>query len=176
MRDDEIELGRLRDDGAVGFDDAERLLHAEARVLLVGDRRHDDIAAQAERRRLAARDERRRDAGLHVVRTAAIETVALDARVVRRVHPRDAHGVDVAAQQQRAPASRARRAHDDARASGRPLDHPRLEPRCERPPGDERRDLALAGPAGHERRVDGVDRDELAQQVGRPHVSGGARA
>ncbi len=180
VRDDELELGRLGDDGRVGAHRREHLLDAEACVLLVGDGGHDDVTAQAERRRLPARDQRGRHARLHVVRAAAVQAVALDARIVRRLHPRDPDGVDVTAQQQRAPAPGARRAHDDARAPRRRLEHAGLEARGERPAVDERRDLALARPAaagGRERRVDRVDRDELAQEVDDPlHVSEAARA
>ena len=139
-------------------------------MLLVGDGRDDDVPAQPERGRLAAGDERGGDAGLHVVGAAAVAAAALHARLVRGLHALDADGVDVPAQQQRAPAARARRPHDDARAPRRRFEHPRLEVRGERPALDERRDLALAGAAGGERGVDGVDRDELAQEVGQAHA------
>ena len=169
VRDGDRELGRLGDDGRVGLDGAKHLLDAEARVLLVGDRRDDDVAVQAQRGGLAAGDEGRGDARLHVVGAAAVEPVALDARVVRCVHPPDAHRVDVPAEQQRAPASRAAGTNDDARPAGRALEHVGLQTGGERPARDERRDLALAGAARHERRVDRVDRHELAQQLAHSH-------
>ena len=101
MRDDHFELGRLGDDRGVGTDRAQRLLHADARVLLVGDRGDDDVAGETELRGLTAGDQRGGDAGLHVVGAAAIEPVAVDARRVRLVHALDVDRVDVTAEQQR---------------------------------------------------------------------------
>ena len=89
-------------------------------------------------------------------------------------HALDADGVEVAAQQQRAPAARAARADEHARPAGRRLEHVGLQPGVARPAGDERGDLALAGAAGHERRVDGVDRDEVREEAG--HVRHPAQA
>ena len=54
VRDHQLELGGLGHDRAVGMDRAQRLLHAEARVLLVGHRRHHHVAGQPEAGRLAA--------------------------------------------------------------------------------------------------------------------------
>src|SRR3712207_6950265 len=50
---------------------------------------------------LAAGEQRGGHAGLHVVRAAAVQPVALDARRVRVGHPLDGDGVDVAAEQDR---------------------------------------------------------------------------
>jgi hypothetical protein len=127
----ELELGRLGHDRRVGPQRAQDLLHAEARVLLVGDRGHDDVAAQPERRRVAARDERRGEAALHVVRPAPVEAVAVGAWVVRRRHPGDADRVEVPAEQQRAPA-----AEPGARTTtlGRPAWPPGPRPRGPRRP------------------------------------------
>jgi hypothetical protein len=174
VRDDQLELGRLGDDRGVGAGRPEHLLDADARVLLVGDRGDDDVPGQAERGGLAAGDERRGDPGLHVVRAAAVEPVALDARRVRVAHAPDGDRVEMAAEQQRPPAARARRAHDDARTARSALEHLCLEPGGARPLGDERGDLALPRAARHERGVHGVDRDERGREV--PDVAHRPRA
>jgi hypothetical protein len=116
MGDDHLELGGLRDDRRVGPDRAQHLPHADARVLLVGHRRHHDVPRQRPGSRFAAADESRREARLHVVGTAAIEPIAIDARRVRVRHAVDADRVQVRAQQQRASAAPPARADHDARA------------------------------------------------------------
>ena len=48
VRDDQLELGGLGHDRGVGADRGSDLLHAEARVLLVGDRGDDDVPREPE--------------------------------------------------------------------------------------------------------------------------------
>ena len=136
-------------------------------MLLVGDRGDDDVAGEIERRRLAARDQRGGEPGLHVVGAAPVEPVAVERGCERRVHPLDVDRVDVAAEQQRPAAAAAARADDDARPAGRLLEDLGLEAGVARPRGDERCDRGLAGAARDERGVDRVDRDEAREKLGR---------
>ena len=117
----------------------------------------------------AARDARRvdhrGDAALHVLRAAAVEPAVALARIERRRHALDADGVDVAAEHQR-PARRSRPSSTPI-TFGRPgatscsVD---VEPdrACAR--RSRAAICAFARRAGHERRIDGIDRDELAQE------------
>ena len=95
---------------------------------------------------------------------AAVQPVAVDPRDERVGHPVVADGVEVRAQQQRAPAATARRADEHAGAPRRRLEPLRDQARIARPARHERRDLRLARAARHERRVDRVDRDQRAEQ------------
>jgi hypothetical protein len=177
VRDRDLQLGRLGHDRGVGAHGAQRLLDADARVLLVGDGGDHDVAGQAERRRLATGEQRGDDTRLHVVGAAAVEPVALDARLVRPRHAGHADGVEVPAQQQRPAASGPARPDEHARPPGHLLQHLDLEPGAVRPGGHERRDLRLGGAARHQVGVDRVDRDERAEQVDHvvAHVSTPAR-
>ena len=103
--DDQLELGRLGHDRRVGADGGQHLLHAEARVLLVGHGGDHDVAGQAGGGDLAAREQRRREPGLHVIGAAAVQPVAVEPRRVRVGHALDPDRVEVRAQQQRAPAA-----------------------------------------------------------------------
>ena len=49
MRGDNIEVGRLADDRAVGAEGSEHLFRAKAAVFLVGDERKQEVAAQPAR-------------------------------------------------------------------------------------------------------------------------------
>jgi hypothetical protein len=84
---------------------------------------------------------------------------------VRLDHPVDADRVEVSAEQQRAPAAGASRAHHDARPAGNLLEHPRLEPRVACPLRDERGDRTLTGGAWHQSGIDRVDRDERGGEL-----------
>jgi hypothetical protein len=168
--DDQLELGRLGHDRGVGLHRAEHLLHAEAGVLLVGHGGDHDVAAQPGPRGLAAGEQRRREAGLHVIGAATGEPVTLQARRVRVGHARHPDRVGVRAQQQRPPATGPAGSHDDARASRRRLQHVHLQPGRARPLDDEARHLGLPGTAGHQRRVDGVDGDHPGGELDQVRV------
>ena len=121
--DPDVEAGGLRDDARVG---AHAVRHAGdpagAGRLLVGDRVHEQVARQAD----AERGERlgcqhhRCDAALHVAGAAAVELSVAHHRGVRIARPallglaRD--DVDVAVEQQAAPAARACEARQQLRA------------------------------------------------------------
>ena len=109
-----VERRRLGDDAGVGLDAvADRGQTAGARRLLVGDRVHDQVAAQAyaglgQRHR---RERHRGNAALHVAGAAAVEVPAAHLRGVGVARPAVArlrrHHVDVPVEQQAAPAARA---------------------------------------------------------------------
>ena len=145
---------------------AQCLLDPQAGVLLVGDGRHDDIAGQPEAGRLAGRDQRGGDAGLHVVGAAAEEAVPVDPGRVRIGHAFDADGVEVPAEQERAPTPFSSRANEHARSARRRLQALGVKSGSLGPPFDEAGNLRLAGPTAYERGVHGVAGDEGGEQSG----------
>jgi hypothetical protein len=112
------------------------------------------------------RDQRGGDTGLHVVGATAVQAVAVDARDMRVGHALDRHRVEVAAEQQRPPATGPTRADEHRGAAGRVLERRDLESASRRPARDVPRDLRLARAARDERGVDRVDRDEISKQRG----------
>ena len=161
VRDARAQMRRLGDDARVGAPAAQDRLDALAGVLLVGHRADDHVAAQPVAGGRGARHHDRGQAALHVVGPAAVEASVADHRLVRTLHPVDVDGVQVRVEHQRRAAAGAPRDADDARPAGERLVDGDVEPPIGEPRGDEGGDLGLAGPARHERRVDGVDRHEL---------------
>src|SRR3954447_8599800 len=156
MRDGELQLGRLGDDGPVRRYALEHGLCPGRRKLLVTDRGHDDVAAQTVG--IRSSDENRGERALHVVAPATVEPAVLDARLERRSHARDTDRVEMAVEEQRAAASRPAPSRDHTGTSlAQNLD---LEPAPTAPVRDEKRGLALPRAARDERGVDRVDRDE----------------
>ncbi|MFZ0977013.1 MAG: hypothetical protein WAN22_32650 [Solirubrobacteraceae bacterium] len=167
----QLELGGLGDDRRVdrgtGEQPANHFLDPEARVLLVGDGGHDDVAGEPALRELTAGDERGGESCLHVVGAATVESIAVQTRRVGIGHPLDGHRVVVTAQQQRPPAAAAPPPDDHARPARGLFEHLGVEaaPAC--PADHELGDLALAGAADNERRVDRVDRHHRFQELER---------
>ena len=124
--DPDLERRRLGHDARVGAHAVgDRCDAARARRLLVGDRVHEQVACEAdvEPGEHLGREHHRRDAALHVAGAAAVElAVAHDGRV-RVVRPARlglaGDDVDVAVEQQAAPAARAGEARDAAAAGRR---------------------------------------------------------
>ena len=114
MRDCDAQVGRLDDDRSVGVHTLDDRLGADRRELLVGDQGHDHITSQP--RYLGRGEQDRGKRAFHVIRAASVEAVAVDARLERRLHPRDADGVEVAVQEQRPTIARPALRGDDARA------------------------------------------------------------
>ncbi len=94
-----------------------------------------------------------------------MEAVAIDVRRVPIGHALHADGVEVPAEQKRAPTAAAAGAHDDARAPRGLLVDLGFEAGAPGPARHVRGNLGLAGGARLERGVDGVDRDERAGQL-----------
>jgi hypothetical protein len=166
VRDAEALVGRLGDDRGIRAPALEEALGPDARRLLVDDGRHDHVAAQPERPALRSRGQDRGEAALHVVRAAAVEPVALDARGEPAVRLEQADGVRVRVQDERAAPARPARDPDDVRPSGRGLLDVDLEPCGAEPAGHQPRDLALACARRREARVDRLGRDERGCQLG----------
>jgi hypothetical protein len=162
--DDDLQPGRLGDDAGVRAEALEHRLDANARVLLVGDGGDDHVAGET------GTDHRRRgehaggDAGLHVVAAAAVEPAVADVRDVRLAHPVHADRVDVPAEHERPPATAPACRADHRRPPDPGLHDLDLQACLGEPACDERGDLLLAGPARHQRGIDGVDRDELGDE------------
>ncbi len=166
VRDDELELGRLGHDGGVRAHRLEDVLDPEARVLLVRHRGDDDIARETQSGRIATGDQSGGDPGLHVVRAASVEPVALDPRCERLSHAVDSDRVEVPAEQERAAPAGPPGPDDDARSARLTLDRPRLETVRLGPARRESRHFGLARSSRHERWVDRIDRDERGEQTG----------
>jgi hypothetical protein len=75
--------------------------------------------ARPRRLRLVRRDQRGGDTGLHVVGATAVQAIAVDARDMRVGHALDRHRVEVAAEQQRPPATGPARTDEHRGAAGR---------------------------------------------------------
>ena len=137
-------MRRLGDDARVGAEAAQHGLDAVARVLLVGDGGHDDVAARAARRAAARAGEHdRREAALHVVGAAPVEAPVAHPRLVR-VGPSPATPtVSVwAMSSSAAPPPVPRATPDDVRAPGRLVDDRHLEAALAQPRRDVGGDLA----------------------------------
>ena len=143
-------------------------LGADRLVLLVAHERDDHVAAQPGICDRGRRGHDRRHAALHVERAATVHAVAVDPRdrtapacPRRRRCPCARRG---AASGRRPSLGRWRSAlaRPGATSSTRAREAAALEPARR-----ERRDLGLAGAAGHERRVDRFDLDEPREELGR---------
>ena len=160
----QLQFGRLGDDGSVRRDAAQRLLNAEARMLLVGDRGDHHVPGQPESGHLPRGEQRRCDTGFHVISAAAVQAVRFDPWRMRRAHALHAYGVDVPTQQQSTTTPRAARANQHARTARSLLKPLRLEPRVTRPGFDQHCDLPLARTSGSQRRIHRVNGHQRGQQ------------
>ncbi len=133
VRVDDVQAGRLGDDGEVGPDAAaHQLAHAEHGVLLVHGTRHDDVAAPSRpfTRQPGEARQHRRHAPLDVARAPAIEPAVVDPGAEwLDGHVVDRHGILVRLEQQRAARIGARgtlllEMHQDTV----PIDHMTIEP------------------------------------------------
>jgi hypothetical protein len=146
---------------------------ASTGVFLIGDSGEHDVALGTAAYRLTHRDERGGEAGLHVVRAAAVETVAIGARLDPSLT--DADSVEVAAQKQSGRLGGCGSAGGDqqARSAGGGLEPFRIQPGLDRPTGDQIGDCCLADSTGSQRGVLGIDRDQGRQEVADLGIQGG---
>jgi hypothetical protein len=158
-------VGRLGDDRCVRAPALEQQLGADTGCLLVGDRRHDHVAAEVERRAGGSCGRNRGEAALHVVGTTAVEAPRLDARRQAAVRLEQADRVRVRVQEQRASATAAAGDADDVRTSRRRLLDVHLEPGSLEPLGDHSRDLRLPAPGRREAGIDRRERDEPSGEL-----------
>ena len=113
----------------------------------------------------ARRVDHRGHAGFHVLRAAAVQPAVAFGRRERIAHAGDADGVGMAAEHQRA-AFRAPLEHaHDVRAARRDFVDGDVEPGSLQVCADGGGDFALTGSAGHERRIHGVDGDQVPEQA-----------
>jgi hypothetical protein len=165
------EVGRLGDDRRISTPALHHCLGANARVLLVDDGRyHQSAGAEPLLRQNPRRIDHRCDTALHVLGAAAVETAITFDRCKRVGHSCDADCVGMPAKHHRGPWLPSLEDADDIRPAGRNLVDTHVEPDAAHRRRNGVRDLALTGSAGHERRIDGVDSDEVAQEAeGRVH-------
>ena len=166
-------LGDHRGVDAGRIELGEDFLDAQAGVLLVGDGDDDDLAVDASEGGFPAGDEGGGEAGLHVVRAAGVEPVAVDAGRECVPGAGESDSVEVAAQKQPAAAGVASAAQDDAGPAGRALGYLRVQSGGSSPVGDDSCDVRLAGAARVEAGVDRVDAQEGVEQVQDGQVVGG---
>jgi len=94
----DLQFRGFGDNGCVGPDRAQNLLHAQARLLFVGNRCDRYVPGKPQLGRLAAGDQRCRDSALHVIGAAPVQPIALDARSEWPAHSLNPDGVHVAAE------------------------------------------------------------------------------
>ena len=169
MAHGDLEIGRLGHDGAAGTPFRNHGVGADAGVLFVDDGGENQPARweSALFRNDADGGNHGRHAALHVLRAASVEAaVPLDRRERIR-HPCDADRVDVAAEHESVPRRTSFEHADRVGSTRRDLLCLDVEADAAHLGGNGTGDLRLAGRTGHERRVDGVDRDEVAEQANR---------
>ena len=138
---------------------------AEARVLLVGDRGHEDVPGEAgsgvpeEPRRLDTGGER----ALHVVGAAPVQPAVLDPGRERILHALHAHRVVVRVEHEGGTAPRARKASDDAGAARLRFVAVHGEPRLAHVAGRHAGDRGFPRGSGHEGRVHRVRGNEVRE-------------
>ena len=159
-------IGRLGDDGAVGGPALDERVGADARMLFVDDGGdHEAAGRESLLRDRAGRGNHRGDAALHVLRAAAVQPAIALRRRERIAHAGDADGIGVAAEHERASLRPSLEDADDIGPAGcHGLDR-HVEPEAAHRGGDRGGDLLFARRARHERRVHGVDGDEIAEQT-----------
>ncbi len=162
---DKFQFRRLGDNGPIGPVALGHGQRAQPGVLLIHDGGHDDVAAQAQAARLGRGEQARRHAALHVIRAAAVEPAAFDARLKWLGHTRHADSVDVAVEQQRTAAARPAGNADDVGPARLHFFDVDFQPGGAQPIGDEGADGRLARRAGDEIGVDGVDGDQVGQEL-----------
>ena len=134
-------------------------------VLFVHDNGNDQAARmQPALRRDARRVDHRRNTAFHVLGSAAVQPAVDLAWIERRAHTLDAHGVDVTAEHQRAPRGCPFENTDDVRTARRDFLKVDVEPELPHVRRDRLGRHALAFCTRHERRVDGVDGDQVAKE------------
>ena len=134
-------------------------------MLLVRDGRHQQPAPREApaHRDLRRRVDHGRHAALHVLAAAPVEAAVPQDGLEGRGHPFDAHRVRVAAEHQRPTGLPALDYGNDVRPPRCDLGDLDVDAGRRERRGDSIRNARLPGAAGHERRVDGVDRDQVAQ-------------
>jgi hypothetical protein len=112
----------------------------------------------------ARRIDHRRHAALHVLRSAAIETAVALNRRERLAHAGHTDGVGMPAEHQRRTFHPRLEHTDDVRPSAAGVFDGDLESDAAHRGGNRIGNLAFAGGTGHQRRIDGVDGNQIAQQ------------
>ena len=161
-RDGYLGAGGLGDDRGVGPHRLGDGLGADRGELLVADGGNDDVARNVLVGGVGGSHHDGGQAGLHVVRAAAVEAVSLDPR--RGVgHSVDANDIHVSVQEQRAAAALPPRPGDDVGPARLDVGNVDLEAALGQPAADEPGDLAFPRAARDEAGVDRVDGDEVGQ-------------
>ena len=158
VRDAHLLLRRLAHDRGIGLDPAHNRFRADRSDLLVGDGRHDHVAAQVARARSC--EHRRRKRALHVVTAPSIEPPVLHDGVECAARAAEADRVGMRVEEQRGAAAPASRNRDDVRTPRRRVRDLDVESGGTAPVGDETRNRAFAASVRNQIRVRRLDRDE----------------
>ena len=168
VRDGDLQLGRLGHDRGVRAQRSPRPPRCRRSRTPRRRRRSGSRRPRRPRRsRLGGREHARREASLHVVRATAVEPAALEARLERIGHPRDADRVHVRVEHQRAAAAGPARDGDDVRPARRePPTSVVSSPARSHHSATKRATSSSPEPPATDVRVDRLDRDELRRQLG----------
>ena len=166
VREDEPALGGFGDDAGVGVVGRDERVGADAGVLFVDDQREHHAAAEIGVAQRHCGGHGGGDPAFHVVASAAVDAIAIDARLERRDrHPLRAHRVGVSAEGQGGPVAITHFRHRVG-AAGCRLFQPSVHAPLFQPVAGE---LGEGGFAvafiGHEHRVHRRDADEVAEQL-----------
>src|SRR5260370_535360 len=159
----DLHWGRLGDDCGVGFDVPDHIGGADAAVLFIGDGGDHDIAAEAR----AGIDERfngghlRREAAFHVITAAAVHPAVANGGGEGALHAVDADGIVMRIEHQAFFAAGAAQCAEHADPAGFGFELANVETQRSERKRDVIADFGLALSAREERRVDGVDADQV---------------
>ena len=161
------QVGGLGDDGGVGSPPGDQRFSADARVLFVGDAGNHELAGgeAARFRNDPGGADHRRDAALHVLRTASINAAVALGGIERPRHARDANRVDMAAEHERPSWSLAVENANDIGPPWRRFLNLDLQAYVSKLLSQCPRHRRLTRRSRHERRVHGIDRHEVLQQA-----------
>jgi short-subunit dehydrogenase len=165
VADADLQVRRLGDDRGVCGPRRHERVGADARVFFVDDRRDDEASpAEPARENYPRRVDHCRDAALHVLRSATVDPPGAFGRIERRSHPFDADRIRVPAEHQRTSGQPALEDADDVRTAGRGFLQVHVEPKTPHVRGYGFRNLPFTPSPRHQRRIDRVDADEIAQK------------
>jgi len=171
MPDGQLQVRRLGHDRRVRPPFANQRLGAKTLVLFIDDGGDDQPAAGPCLSQDARGGDHRGHATLHVLRTAAEEPAVFDPGNERVDHPFHANRIEMPAEHHGRARSGGLEEPDDIGTTGSGLLQPNIESGGEQRGAAHLGDLRFARRARHERGVDGVDRDEIAQERDGIHMS-----
>jgi hypothetical protein len=165
VRDPNLEVCGLGHDRRIRAPRRHERIRADASELFVDHRRDDQPSCgESAIARDAHRVDHRGDAPLHILRPAPVNPAVPLRGIERRRHAGHSNCVDVTAEHQRRSGLRSFQHANYIRPAWRGVLFLDVQPEAPQVRFDKVGDGSFAGGARHERRVDGIDRDEIAEQ------------